>query len=361
MKCLLLSERLYTFAAENDDCLKEMKKILTLITILMVSQFSRAEDCDSLKRMEFGMQYDAELQTDFKKKSNFLNLLRLDGSLQLTKCLRMNVSTISFAKAKDGIASDMQTFSNLEIDDNIPLTLAVAGMEWERETQSGVHKVFVGVRGTVEDYFTSDVTAFFQNSSWGIHPTISANGPIATYPYASMSVHYEYQSERWGAKATIYDGGEHYRFTGKENLFRVCPKSDGIFAMAQGEYKTNGGSVFLGGSIYKDSPTLWTYGEQCVGEYSNGSLNLIAAYSHSFDKEAECRNFVGAGAKWNIDKIELGAFADYADYQADHEFASELSCNIPLNNFLSLKSSLHYINGTTEKGFIGMMRMTVAF
>ena len=70
---------------------------------------------------------------------------------------------------------------------------------------------------------------------------------------------------------------------------------------------------------------------------------------------------VGAGAKLGIKKVELGVFSDYADYCFGHEYATELSCRIPLGKHLSVKPSLHYINGTTETGFFGLMRMQAVF
>lgn len=344
-----------------------LHKYIALIIISMLPLFGYAEEADRPTpalpvkegNFEFGLQYDGELQTNFHGDYNFLNLLRLDGSVRLSENLRINVSTLSIAHTNENLASDLQTFSNLVTDENVPLTIAVAGMEWEKETAKGTHKVFLGVRNTGEDYFASEVTSFFVNSSNGIFPTISANYPICTYPYASMSLHYEYDSKHWGAKATVYNGEGHYRLAGRDNVFRICPKSDGVFVMAQGEYKTSKSNIFLGGSLYKDSPTLWTYAEHNIGEYENGGLSIIATYSHCFEKEALCRNFVGAGAKLDINKVELGIFSDYADYSFGHEYATELSCRIPLCKHLSVKPSLHYINGTTEKGLFGLVRMTI--
>ena len=391
-------------------------RYITLIIISMLPLCSHAEEADSTGRFEFGMQYDTELQTNFHGDCNFLNLLRLDGSVRLSENMRFNISTLSIAHANGNIASDLQTFSNLVTDESIPLTIAVAGIEWtlgsaskSRSTSESASKFFIGVRNTGEDYFASDVTAFYVNSSNGIFPTISANYPIATYPYASMSLHYEYDSKYWGTKATIYNGEGHYRLAGKDNVFRICPKSDGVFVMAQGELKLRGkgeevkgnraehggvvpsphqsstSSIFFGGSLYKDSPTLWTYAEYNIGEWSTSksrskspsslkspsksSLSLIAAYSHCFEKEALCRNFVGVGAKLDSplrlshsgESIEFGLFSDYADYSFGHEYATELSCRIPLCKHLSVKPSLHYINGTTEKGLFGLVRMTMVF
>lgn len=378
---------------ENHTRMKTLHYFITLLIMFVLPVLANAEEADSTGRFEFGMQYDTELQTDFKEGHNFLNLLRLDGSVKLTDALSFHVSTLSIAQSDDNsIANDLQTFSNLEIGGGIPLTIAVAGFEWTAPSESpergsgSASKFFFGVRNTGEEYFASDVTSFFVNSSSGIFPTISANYPIGTYPFASMALHYEYSSEHWGAKATVYNGEGYYRLAGKESVWRFCPKSDGVFVMAQGELKLKGkreevkgkrsassSNLFFGGSLYKNSPTLWTYAEHNIGERSMSGdvgrgfpsrqprLSLIAAYSHCFDKDALCRNFVGAGAKLGIKKVELGVFSDYADYCFGHEYATELSCRIPLGKHLSVKPSLHYINGTTETGFFGLMRMQAVF
>lgn len=335
------------------------KAIVTLLFFTATTVGICAEETDDSKRIELAMEYNGELQTDFNGSYNFLNHIRLDATLNVSRRLRLNVSTISMAKSNESILSDLQVFSNIESPEDIPLTLAVAGVEYELPAANSTHTFFAGIRNTGEDYFASDLTAFFINSSCGIYPTISANYPIGTFPYASMSLHYAYDSEHWGAKATIYNGEGHYRFSGRDNMFRICPQSDGIFCMAQAEYKASTGNYFLGGSIYKDSPTLWAYGEQNVYTTATHSLSMIAAYSHCLDSEALCRNFVGAGAKLDINDVQLGLFTDYADFDGMHEFATELCCQIPLSKSIFVKPALHYINGTTEHTVVGMMRFGI--
>ena len=339
--------------------MKSVFRLTAYIFLFLVTLSAMAEDGDStFRRVEFGMEYIGELQTDFKGGYNFLNFLRLDGGLNITKNLHLNLSTISTVHTRRPLMSDIQIFSNIE-SENIPLTLAVAGVEWEIPAAKGMHTLFAGIRNTGEDYFASNVTSFFVNSSCGIFPTISTNYPIATYPYAAMCLQYAYESEHWGAKATLYNGEGNYRFTGRNNLFRFCPASDGIFLMSQGEYKSSTGRYFLGGSMYKTSPTLWTYGEQSVFESAKWGVHLIAAYSHCFDSEAFCRNFAGLGAKVHTPRFEAGLFTDYADCGAEHEWATELSVRVPIYNYLYIKPSLHYINGTSASGVVGMVRFGV--
>lgn len=309
--------------------------------------------------LTLNLQYDAELHSDFHGAYNFLNLLRLNGRARIARHLQVNISTLSIAKAGESLTGDALTASSLEAGSNIPLTLAVAGVGWEYVAKHGSHSVFAGIRNTGEDYFASETAAFFTNSSCGLFPTLSANFPLCTYPFAAMGLHYEYSGQEWGAKVSLYNGGEHHLFTGRENLFRVCPQSDGLLLMMQGEYKGAGGNVFLGGSLYDVSPTLWAYAEWNVSRLTTGSLNLITAYSHCFGREKECRHFAGVGGKLCTDRTELGLFASYSDLHADYEFTTELSCGITLSSLISLKPSIHYIRSSTQKVILGLARMTL--
>lgn len=334
-------------------------RLIVISLILVLSSSCFAEGGSESSRIDIGLQYDAELQTDFCGGSNFLYLLRLNGSARISRHLQANVATLSIAKAGESLTGDALTASSLEAGLNVPLTLAVAGVGWEYVAKHGNHSVFAGIRNTGEDYFASETAAFFTNSSCGLFPTLSANFPLCTYPFAAMGLHYEYSSRRWGAKASLYNGGEHYRLTDRENLFRVCPQSDGLLLMMQGEYKGAGSTVFLGGSLYDTSPTLWTYAEWRTARLTTGHLNLVAAYSHCFDREKTCRHFAGAGAKYRTGRTESGVFIGYSALRSGHEFAAELSCGITLSPHISLKPAVHYVSSTTQKVILGLTRMTL--
>lgn len=339
---------------------KLMTKLLFFLFTFTISHLILAQEHNTAKSYEVGMEYTGELQTDFDGGYNFLNLLRLDGKLNLGRNVSVDVSTLSIGRAREAMLGDLQVFSNLETEEGIPLTLAVAGVEWGVPVKSGKHTFFVGIRNTGEDYFASDVTSFYTNSSCGIFPTISANFPIATYPFAAMSIHYQWDSEHWGAKATVYNGAGAYGFSGGENLFRVCPNSDGVFCMAQGEYKTERGDFFLGGSLYKSSPTMWVYGEHCLLSSQNSHFHLIGAYSHSFNTSTACRNFGGVGAKLYTKGAEVGIFTDYADFAGMHEHATELTVKVPIGEYVYVQPTLHYIDGSTAQNIVGMLRLGVS-
>lgn len=145
------------------------------------------------------ISYTTELQSDFKKGSNWVNLLRLDFSAPLSPSATLEAATLSTAKTRtESLAHDWQTFSNIE-EDNHPLAVAVLGIR----QPMGNSSLFIGIRNLNEDYFTSPATNLFTNSSCGIFPTLSADYPIANYPVSSMGVHYELQQAQWDLQASL--------------------------------------------------------------------------------------------------------------------------------------------------------------
>lgn len=326
-----------------------MMTILTLDSHLLFAQ-------------SFGVEYTTELQTNFKGDNNFVNLLKLNGELPLSKNVRVKVSTLSTAKTNDtSIANDMQVFSNIEVD-NMILALSVGGIEWSIDDNN---ILLFGVHNVNEDFFTSDVTSLFTNSSCGIYPTLSFNYPIANYPVASIGMHYKYDSESMGIVGAVYNGVGYNKFTGRENVFRFCPKSDGIFALAQAEYKYNDSHYFLGGSLHygelddveghKVRNTLWTYAEQKVAD----NTTLIGGYSHAFHSSSYCTDFVGLGGKLNIKNAELGLFTDYAHFKDTEEWATELTCKIPINDYLFIQPTAHFISQDGRQQVIGVFRLGI--
>ncbi|MCQ2327151.1 MAG: hypothetical protein MJZ71_06265 [Bacteroidales bacterium] len=97
--------------------------VFLLGILLITSQTSKAQ--------KFGLDYTSEFQTDFKNNYNFLNLLKLQAEVNISKHLSFQASTISTAKTNENkLIDDFQGFSNIEIED-IPLAIAVANIEWK--------------------------------------------------------------------------------------------------------------------------------------------------------------------------------------------------------------------------------------
>ncbi|MDM8256904.1 hypothetical protein [Phocaeicola barnesiae] len=100
---------------------------------------------NSMMGDEVGLTYTTEVQTDFRKASKWVNLLRLDLSCRLDKKIRFCFSSISIAETRqDALVDDMQGFSNIE-EKNLPFAPAVLGLEYRTSRSS----LFLGVRKDV--------------------------------------------------------------------------------------------------------------------------------------------------------------------------------------------------------------------
>lgn len=323
-----------------------------------------------LEGLEVGMELTSELQGTSGGDLNFVNLLRLNATAPISRNLTIEAASLSTCMtASESIVGDLQAFSNIEAG-NIIFALSLLDVEWQINER---HTLYAGIRNMNEDYFTSPVTSFFTNSSCGIFPTIGANFPVANYPVASVGVHYMYEGASgsigsngsMSVQASLYNGVGYNRFTGRENVFRVCPKSDGVFGLAQVEYEHGESKYFLGGcghygdaaddGTQKLSTALWGYTEQSLSK----DFSLIAGYSHAFSSAA-CSDFVGIGGKWSLGKVELGAFQDYACFSECKEWATELTCKISLLTNFHLQPSAHVITTGSKTKAVGTLRAVLS-
>lgn len=320
-------------------------------------------DADSVSlRPSFGLDYTSELQTDFNR-AKWNNLLQLRADVPLSRKFSFHVASSSFVTTnEDYLADDLQGFSNID-SWNIPFTFMVAGFTWHINDR---HSLFAGIRRIDEDYFCSDAHALFTNSSCGGYPTITFNYPVAIYPVSAMGIHYAYDSENLGVQASIYNGMASDELTGRYNMFRVCPQSDGVLVFSQVEYRHQESRYGIGASLFecemweedewKPYPSLWAYVEQRL----TPGLTLLAAYSHAFDSDEICKNFCGLGATYTYKKLDVGLFSDYTSIIGIDEWATELTCNIHLTDFLSLQPAFHLIKTGDETNYLGALRVNIS-
>lgn len=310
------------------------------------------------------LEYIGEMHTDFSNNYNFLNLLKLSAEYELSDRFALKASSLSFANTRDEpLINDLQVYSNIDVD-NLPFTFATLGAEWRIDDEN---TLFFGVHNVNEDCFASEVTSLFTNSSCGIYPTIGNNYPIANYPVASLGMHYTYDGEHFGAVASLYNGVGNTRLAGHNNIFRFCPKSDGLFGLVQGEYKYHGNEYFIGGCLHygelddimghKVRTSVWAYAEQGITD----RLKLIAGYSHAFHSCSPCKDFVGVGGRYTINKVELGLFSDYAHFSDNDEWATELTCKAQLSEHIYIQPTLHYIKNNEVNNVVGLLRLGVKY
>ena len=318
--------------------MRNNRHYFTLLLLLLICNLN-------VVSQEIGISAITELQTNFKGDVNFVNQLRVNFETPLSSNISFEAQSLSIGITKEErILNDLQNFSNLDAE-NLLFTLAKACVKWEINDRN---IVYAGIRNMNEDYFISDVTSFFVNASCGIFPTLSTNYNIANFPLSSMGVHYIYINNNLTYQASLYNGAGYNCFTGRKNIFRICPQSDGVFAITEVRYKQNNGSeYFLGAATAPliTHPTtyglsVWAYTEQKL----SNNLALIADYGHNFAKDSFCHDFIGLGAKVNFSKAEIGVFTDYARFCDRHEYATELSAKIYFGKYFYIQPALHLIH-----------------
>ena len=337
----------------------DMRKATLIMTALMGSCLHlMAQSADDISmRPSFNVDFSGEVQTDFERVRQ-ANLLQLHADIPLTRALSFQVGSLSALSTREELeVNDVQGFSNIDTYDvNVPFALTVAGFNWQLNDR---HQLFAGIRRVDEDYFCSDGLGLYTCCSPGIFPTLSWNADIATFPLAAMGIHYAYDHERLRLQASVYNGVGYYRFKGRENVFRICPQSDGVFAIGQAEYRHRGGHYYLGGTMHTSSdvhPSAWVYTEQEL----TPSLTLLAVYSHAFGSGNICDNFCGLGGKYAFKRTEFGLFTGYTRVLGIDEWSTEFICSLHLTDYLSVKPVLHVIttDGTTK--CVGMLRVDIS-
>jgi len=332
------------------------KALIMLIALLQGSLNIVAQDAeDNSPRPSFGVDYTGEVQTDFEQ-ARVANLLHLHADIPLSNSLSLQVASLSTLSSDNELNVDvLQDYSNINAE-NIPFALTVAGLTWQMGEH---HTLFAGIRRTDEDYFCSEPLALFSNSSCGIFPILSCNFDIGTFPKAALGIHYVYDKEDLCLQASVYNGAGNRRFSGRDNVFRICPKSDGIFALGQAEYRYRDSHYYLGASVHTEpsvKPAAWAYAEQAL----TPQFTLLAAYGHAFGSDNACNDFCGLGGRYTLKRTELGLFTDYTRVDGIDEWATELICNYHLNDYLSIKPILHVINTDGSTKCIGMLRVDIS-
>lgn len=336
--------------------------ILTFVALIGSNNCTMAQETDVQKpRPTFGLEYTGEVQTDFKKLKS-VNLLELGAQLPLTSKLSVELGSISVLTTDEAILTNcLQNFSSIDAP-NIPFALTTAGLAWQINER---HHLFAGIHRIDDNYFCSDMLGLFTHSSCGAFPTITANYDIAAYPVSALGIHYGYTKDAFSLKTSLYNGVGYKDFSKRDNVFRICPESDGVFLMAQGEYDKNATRAYVGGSVlYSDlhatapkqmRPVVWAYAEQDLTE----RFSVLAGYSHAFGNNIACHDFYLVCGRYAYKKAEFGVFSSYTRIDEKDEWATELTCNIQFNKVFSLQPALHFANTDGKNKCVGLVRVGV--
>ena len=308
----------------------------------------------------FSGNYTTEWQWDMNNKTNWVNLLRLEMSIPIGKGNdSFEAATLHVSKNNDNIIDDWQGFSNIEAD-NLFATIAVLG--YMHEWKSG--HLFVGVRNVNEDFFTSDVTSLFTNSSGGIFPTIASSYPIANYPFSGLTIYFDVTKGGWTFRNSLYNGVGYNGWKGKDNPFIVRPKKDGIFNMSQLEYSHSKGNYYAGVAVHtrqfpideegemapteesysKTTCAWWIYGEQKLWTAGEKNLTCMLQYSENTSHRNGCYRYAEAGCAYKDSNNEIGLSGQYAKFHQGAEHSVEVTWKRQLNDAIALQPSFQYIS-----------------
>ena len=343
---------------------------------------------------EFSGELTSEWQWDMNKRTNWVNLLRLNMKLPLANGKgAFEAATLHVAKTKEEtILADLQGFSNIEAD-NMFAAIAVLGY---MHTWQNAH-LFVGVRNVNEDFFTSDVTSLFTNSSCGIFPTIAASYPIANYPFSGLTLYFDVTRGPWTFKNSLYNGTGYNGWKGNDNPFLVRPKRDGVFNISQLEYSAHDARYFAGLTVHtrqhltcgqegfvttdgssasenngeeavstekttnKTTFAWWVYGEQPVWTAGDRSVVCMAQYSENTSRKNECYRYAEVGCAYRDSLNECGLSGQYARFQEGNEWSMELTWRRQLSETVAVQPSFQYVNNANGQFTVLSARLYLSF
>ena len=240
--------------------------------------------------------------------------------------------------------------------------------------------LFLGVRNMNEDFFTSDVTSLFTNSSCGIFPTVSASYPIANYPFSGLTVYFDVSRGGWTFKNSIYNGVGYNGWKHHDNPFLVRPEKDGVFNMLQLEYSHSGGCYFAGVAVHtrrfpigegemvtvdesvrKATCAWWVYGEQLLWQADEKNIFCMAQYSENTCHKNGCYRYAEVGCAYRDESNECGLTGQYARFFRGAEYSVEATWKRRINRSLSVQPAFQYITNADGDYVVLMARLYCSF
>lgn len=332
-----------------------MKRIIIIIFCCLIPSLLFAK--------YFSGEYSSEWQWNLKQKTNWANLLRLNLNIPIKKTNgSFDAATIHTTKTNESIIDDWQTFSNIETENKFA---AIAVLGYRQTWKYG--NLFIGVRNIAEDFFTSNVTSLFTNSSCGVFPTISASYPIPNYPFSGLTIYCDATKDNLTFRNSLYNGMGYNGWNRHDNPFIIRPTNDGIFNISQLEYSYKDGQYFAGVAIHthqfpidndgvmappdesckKFTYAWWIYGEQAVWKSGDKSISCMMQYSENSSHANACYRYGEIGCAYCDNKNACGLSAQYAHFKQGAEYSLEITWKRQLSETIALQPSFQHIKNDT--------------
>ena len=165
-----------------------------------------------------------------RRETGWCNLLEVSAETGLWKNAQLETAAISTYNLGIPVAGDLQAFSCIDAGPDKAFRLIEAGI---RQNIGDKGSVYAGLRNIDMDHFTTPFTALFTNASHGNFPILSANFPLATYPWQPFAcTRNSPLASLTFAKAST----TAWPATVSTVQFRFCPHSDGMFNIGSLSY-----------------------------------------------------------------------------------------------------------------------------
>lgn len=265
-----------------------------------------------------------------------------------------------YGKNPSDLTGDLQGISNIATDNAIKLY----EFWYQHHFADDAVKLLVGLHDYNSTFYSLDSAGLFTLSSFGIGPDTSQVGP-SIFSTTAMAVHLTLQGEHQYLLAAIYDGvpgdpenprGTHIKFGSGDGLFSALEWGyavDENYKLALGLWKlTAEVESPIDGAIIDDNSGVYLIAEKKWNE----KLATFVQLGQADDSTNQIEHYFGAGITasnlWR-DEDGLGLavaharngdpFLQYAVDTARAETAWELTYFTPLVDFLSIQTSLYYI------------------
>ncbi len=331
----------------------------------------------------FSGEYTGEFAWGMNKRTTFVNLLRFDFEYSPWRNGNIEAATLHIARTNDPVIDDLQLYSSVYEENNFA-AIAVLGYKHSWKNAN----LFVGVRNSNEDFFTSDGTSLFTSASPGIFPTIGSSYPIANYPVSSLNVTFDITFGNWTITEALYNGVGYNGWRSNDNPFLVRPKRDGVFDELQVAYETDDSFYSIGAAMHtkfftydeegdftnenKFNAALWAYGEQTVWSGANDQrLRVMAEVSANTARNSACSTYAEVGCIYEYKQNTMGVSGQYGrfhDYDAysgiynpTDEYSVELTYLREINDHISLQPAFHYVRTGKDDNTVLLGRFIYSF
>lgn len=308
-------------------------------------------------KIVFGTDYTSELQSDFDSGVKWVGLLQNNLSIHFPHRSSREGSEITIklltvhSTSENRLANDQQTFSNIEGPDLL-LSPFLMGYTYHFND----NRLFAGLRNVNEDYFTTEYTSLFTQSSAGIHPTLSANFELTDYPQTGLALFLEMNiSPCLRFRTSVYNGVTGTFYGKKDHPFGFDYQNNGVFIMqdmllSKANFRYNFGMMaYFSGEKLNRGGVVWGVVEKPVLITDHMEIGVVFDASYSFMSAPQCSSymslgFVADGLIGEKGKSIIASRLFYAGIREQKEFDLELNWLYQINSRLQIQPALHVIH-----------------